>query len=237
MHEVVTGIIISETPYGETSKIINVFTKEYGLIGIMARGAKSMKSPFRSSSMLFNYGVFNIKYNENKLSTLVSIDVSNYFKNIRSDLTLMGYIVYITDLTKQILKSSSSNEIYDIYLNILLKLEEGLDPLILSNILEVKLLDYLGVGINLNECAICGSKTDIITIDTSYGGLICKKCFTNNKILDMKILKLLRMYYLVDIKSITNIKIDDKYKKSIDMLLKNYYENYTGVYLKNKTLI
>ena len=42
----VEGFIVSETPYGETSKIINVYTKEKGLIGIMCKGAKSLKSPF-----------------------------------------------------------------------------------------------------------------------------------------------------------------------------------------------
>ncbi len=237
MIEEVEGIILSETLYGETSKIINVFTRKYGVIGIMAKGAKSMKSPFRASTLTFNHGVFHIKYKENKLSTLVSVDVINYYKNIRSDLTSMGYLVYIADLTKQVLKETYNNKIYDLFISILLKLEEGLEPLILSNILEIKLLDYLGVGINLNECAMCGTKGDIITVDPSYGGLICKKCFTNNQIVDLKVLKLLRMYYLVDVNSITNIKIDKHIKDEIDRLLKSYYETYTGIYLKNKTFL
>ena len=78
----VEGFILNETPYGETSKIINVLTKEYGVIGIMCKGAKSMKSPLRASSQSFTYGVFNIYYKENKLSTLTSVDVKNSFKNI-----------------------------------------------------------------------------------------------------------------------------------------------------------
>ena len=32
----VEGFILTETPYGESSKIINVLTKEYGIIGIIA---------------------------------------------------------------------------------------------------------------------------------------------------------------------------------------------------------
>ncbi len=34
MVEEVEGIVISEKAYGETSKIINVFTKEYGILGM-----------------------------------------------------------------------------------------------------------------------------------------------------------------------------------------------------------
>ena len=73
----VEGFIFKETPYGETSKIINVFTKEYGLIGIMCKGAKSLKSKNRALTLLFTYGKFNIYYKENKLSTLASADSLN----------------------------------------------------------------------------------------------------------------------------------------------------------------
>ena len=56
----VEGFILTETPYGETSKIINVFTKDYGIIGIMCKGAKSLKSKNRVSTMRLNYAKFNI---------------------------------------------------------------------------------------------------------------------------------------------------------------------------------
>ena len=34
------GIILTETNYGESSKILNVFTKKYGVIGVMSKGCK-----------------------------------------------------------------------------------------------------------------------------------------------------------------------------------------------------
>ena len=40
MVEEVEGIILRETPYGETSKIIQVLTKDRGMIGIMAKEQK-----------------------------------------------------------------------------------------------------------------------------------------------------------------------------------------------------
>ena len=56
----VEGFILSETPYGETSKIINVFTSDYGVIGIMCKGAKSLKSKNRVSTMRLTFAKFNI---------------------------------------------------------------------------------------------------------------------------------------------------------------------------------
>ena len=80
----VEGVILSITPYGETSKIINVFTKEYGLIGIMCKGAMGMKSRLRSVTDKLTYGIFNIYYKKDKLSTLVSVDVINSFKKLKT---------------------------------------------------------------------------------------------------------------------------------------------------------
>ena len=45
----VEGIVLSITEYGETSRIINVMTKD-GIIGMMAKGARTLKSPLRSTT-------------------------------------------------------------------------------------------------------------------------------------------------------------------------------------------
>ena len=231
----IEGIIIREIPYGETSKIIHVYTKE-GIITIMCKGAKSMKSPFRATTLKFTYGKFNIYYKENKLSTLHSVDIINPLSKIKNDITLLSYVNYITELTTQVLKQTTNN-LYEDYISAILKIEEGLDPLILANILEIKYLDDLGVGLNLDSCVSCGSKASIITIDGDRGGYICSNCYQNELIVDQKALGLLRMYYYVDIKSISKLKISDKVKNEINYFLNAYYDRYTGLYLKSKDFL
>lgn len=233
----VEGFIISEISYKESSKILNVFTKEYGIIGVMASGAKKIKSPLRSFAQKFTYGVFHLKYKEDKLSTLISVDVINSFKYIRSDLLAISYLSYIVDLTHQTYKESGSSLIYDLFINAILKLEEKLDPVVLSNILEIKYLKFLGVEFNLFTCSRCLNKNEIVTIDSNSLELICKNCLKNEFIVSEKIIKLLRMYDGVEIKSISNIIIDEEYKNFINRFLKNYYDNYTGLYLYSKNYL
>ena len=60
MTESVEGIVVSETNYSETSKIINVITKE-GTIGLLSKGARTIKSPLRSVSTKFTYASWWIK--------------------------------------------------------------------------------------------------------------------------------------------------------------------------------
>ena len=231
----IEGIIVREIPYGETSKIIHVYTNE-GLISIMCKGAKSLKSSFRATTLKFTYAKFNIYYKENKLSTLVSVDIIDSLSKIKNDIILLSYLNYITELTTQIIKQTNSN-IYSLFVNAILKINSGLDPLIICNILEIKYLDYLGVGLNLESCVGCGSKTNILTIDGDKGGYICQKCYQNELIVSPKTIELLRMYYYVDISSINKINIKPEVKEEINLFLKRYYDRYTGLYLKSKDFL
>lgn len=232
----VEGIIISETNFGETSKIINILTKD-GIIGVMAKGAKGVKSPLRSFTLSFTYGEFNIYYHEDKLSTLKSADTINDLSNIKKDITLISYMTYLCDLASQVIKQNVNEDIYNILISALIKINEGLNPMVITNIYELKLLDYLGVGINFNECAKCGSTFDIVTIDPDIGGYICKNCYTNEIIYDDKTLKMLRMYYLVDLNSISDLKISEKVINNINYFINTYYDRYTGLYLKSKKFL
>ena len=231
------GIIISETPYGDNSKIINVLTKEKGIIGIMCSNVKSIKNPLRTKTMKFTYGYFHINYNENKLSKLVDIDIINNLTNIKEDIELISYMSYITDLTYQVVKQNNDLNIFNIFINTVLKINEKKNPRILTNIIELKYLDYLGVGLNLDSCVKCGTKKNIVTLDPDEGGYICQNCYTNEKILDSKSIKLIRIYYLIDINSISDINIKDNIANEINYFLDKYYERYTGLYLKSKDFL
>ncbi len=233
----VEGIILSVTPFGETSKIINVFTKDYGIIGIMCKGAMGIKSKLRSVTQNLTYGNFNIYYKKDKLSTLVSVDIINPLKKIKEDILLISYASYLSDLVNQILKQSNDEEIYNDYINSLLKLEEGLNPIVITNILEVKLLDYLGVGLNLTCCILCGNKKEIVTLSSEKGGLICKNCYTNERIVPISLVKVLNMYYLVDIKSVSKLSLKEDVINEINRFLTSYYDDYTGLYLKSKDFL
>lgn len=52
-----------------------------------------------------------------------------------------------------------------------------------------------------------------------------------------KTLKMLGMYYLVDINTITDLKISDKVIKNINYFVNTYYDRYTGLYLKSKKFL
>lgn len=233
----VEGIVVSETPYSESSKIINVITKEYGIIGILAKGANKLKSKLRSGSSKLSYANFHIYYKDKGLSTLIEVNTINNLKNIKTNINKISFAYYILDLVKQVVKHEYSKEIYNILISSILKIEEGYDAQIITNILELKMLEYLGVKPIIDECASCGSKTNIITISGDRGGYLCKNCRKNEYIVSDKTIKLIRMFYYVDVSKISKLEINKQSKSEIDMFINEYYDRYTGLYLKSKNFI
>src|SRR5574344_1403347 len=127
----VEGIVVSNTSYKESSKIINIFTSEYGIIGCISKGCKNLKSKLRLPSEKFAYGTFHLYYKEDGLSTLIDGDIKNYFVNIKSDIYKVSYLTYIVELSTGVFKESNDEEVYSLLINSIKKLEEGLDPKII----------------------------------------------------------------------------------------------------------
>lgn len=235
--EKVTGIVLSDTNYSESSKILNVLTKEHGKIGIISKGCRNLKSSLRSVSSKLTYGYFNIYYKKEGLSVLISVDIINDFSNIKQDLFKIGYATFLSDLTNQVLKETSSNQIFDLFINGLIKINDDFDPMIIANIIELKYLNYLGVMPILDCCSVCGSNKKIVTVSSFSGGYLCVNCYKNEYIVDEKTVKLLRMFNYVDISKIKELNILPKNKNEINRFLENYYDRYTGIYLKSKDFL
>ena len=235
--EKVIGIVLSDTNYSESSKILNVLTKEHGKIGIISKGCRNLKSSLRSVSSKLTYGYFNIYYKQEGLSVLISVDIINDFSNIKQDLFKIGYATFLSDLTNQVLKETSSNEIFDLFINGLIKINDDFDPMIITNIIELKYLNYLRVMPILDCCSVCGSNKKIVTVSSFSGGYLCVNCYKNEYIVDEKTVKLLRMFSYVDISKIKELNILPKNKNEINKFLENYYDRYTGIYLKSKDFL
>ena len=233
----VEGIVVSAVDYKESSKILNIYTKELGIIGVMARGSKKVKSTLSGVSDKLTYGVFYLEYKEGKLSNLLDVDIINNFKNIKKDILLMGYSLYLTDLVVQVVKNDNDKQIYADYIAALIKINDLYDPMVISNILELKMLNYLGIKPILDKCCKFGSSNDIITVSSYAGGYICKNCYTNEFIVDIKTIKLLRMFYYIDISKISKIDVSDNIKKEINDFIDEYYDRYAGLYLKSKEFL
>lgn len=229
------GIVLSETPYSETSKILNLLTEDFGLIGVISKGCRNVKNKLRGVSNKMNYCEYTINYKEKGLSTLIEGSTINSFKNIYTDMKKAIYAFYLMDIVSQVLKESNNKSIFNLLIPALTKINDGLSPELISNIVEIKLLDYLGVTLNLNSCVLCGEENNLLTVDLVNGGVICKNCYQDGYIMNNRALHLMQLLQKVDLRKIETLEItDDEIFKEIDKFIQEYYSSYTGIYLKKK---
>lgn len=233
----IEGIVVSEIDYKESSKIINVLTNEFGIIGLIARGTKQVKSKLSGVTSKLTYGYFHVNYKENGLSNLIEVDVIDKFKNIRKDINLMSYSLYLLELAEKVYKHDNDSEIYNMLIASLKKIDEGYDYKVIANIFELKMLDYLGIRPVIDECVNCGNKMDIVTISSYRGGYLCKNCCQGEVITNIKTIKLLRMFYYVDISKITKLEVSDNVKEELSRFIYDYYDRYSGLYLKSREFL
>lgn len=233
----IEGIVVSEIDYKESSKIINVLTPDYGIIGFIARGTKQVKNKLSGVTSKLTYGFFHVNYKEKGLSTLIEVDVINNFKNIRRDIGMMSYALYLLELADRVYKHDNDSQIYNLLIASLKKIDESFNYKVIANIFELKMLDFLGIRPVIDECVNCGSKDDIVTISSYRGGYLCKNCCQNEVITSIKTVQLLRMFYYVDISKITKLDVSNEVSQELSKFIYDYYDRYSGIYLKSREFL
>jgi DNA repair protein RecO (recombination protein O) len=93
------GLVISRREFSETSCYIDVFTKEYSVIEVLARGVKKINSPLAQPTGLFIYSTFCLK-KKNLRYTLNSAVCKYSFHRLSGDLKRFALAAYFVQLIK-----------------------------------------------------------------------------------------------------------------------------------------
>ena len=237
MQKKIEGIVVSTVDYKESSKIVNILTPDEGIIGVVAKGCRSIKNHLRTTTTVLSYGVFYLNSSNRGLATIKEVDIIDYFKEIRKDFLKLNYSLYLLELASQVCRNESVSGVYGILISGLKKINEGYDTGIITNIIEMKLLSNLGIKPNLDCCVSCGGKNNIITISSYRGGYLCSNCCGEEFKYNIKTIKLLKMFCLVDLNNISKIDVSEEVKNELNLFIDDYYDRYSGLYLKSKKVI
>ncbi len=234
------GIVLRTTDYGETNKIVTLYTREWGKIGVMARGAKKPKSRLSAITQPFTYGFFLLQ-NGRGLGNMQQGEIITPLRAIKEDIFLTAYASYVVELTDKSTDEKKTNPfIFELLYQTLTYLNEGYDPEILKNIYEMKMLPVLGLYPILNQCAICGDKEGQFSFSIREGGIICHRCLTKDPYhlkISSATIKLLRIFYFFDLNRLGNISVKAETKAELKKVIDTYYNEYSGLYLKTKKFI
>ncbi|WP_026572419.1 DNA repair protein RecO [Bacillus sp. UNC438CL73TsuS30] len=234
------GIIIRTTDYSETNKIVTIYTREWGKVGVMARGAKKPNSRLSSITQLFTHGYFLIQKGTG-LGSLQQGELVTSLRSIGEDIFLTAYASYIVELTDKCTEDRKPNPYhFELLFQTLNYLNEGYDPDVLMNIYEMKMLNGLGLYPTLNQCSVCGSTDGHFSFSIREGGLICHRCLEKDPYqlkISQATVKLLRLFYYFDLSRLGNISVKPETKAELKKVISTYYDEYSGLHLKTKKFL
>jgi DNA repair protein RecO (recombination protein O) len=178
------AIVIRSLHYGESDKIVTFFTKNFGKVKGIAKGARRSRKRFQNALELFSH--LRLIFFEREGMGLVRVegcDILNTFPNIRENLKRIFYGNYFLELVNEMAGEREANEeAFDLLLSFL-SILEIMDPEEEQlRMFEIRMLSLFGYRPNMRKCDLCKRGWEELKEDTvvffslEKGSLVCEKC-------------------------------------------------------------
>ncbi len=180
------AIVTRATHYGESDKIVTFFTRDFGKIRGIAKGARRSKKRFQNALGLFSH--IRLIFFDREGVGLVraeSSDILHTFPNIRENLTKIYHGNYFLELVNEMAGEREANrEAFNLLLSFLLGLEEGEAQEERLRMFEIRMLSLFGYRPNLKRCDLCKKdwedlrNTRTLFFSPEKGAMVCERCST-----------------------------------------------------------
>lgn len=232
---ILTGIILNTMPVGEYDKRITILTRERGKITAFARGARRPKSSLQAATNLFCFGSFEA-YEGRSSYTVVKAEISNYFRELATDLDKTYYGCYFLELADYFCQENSDcvNQLKLVYQTLRALNVPSLSPKLVRVIYELKTLVYFGVYPNVFACTACGSRENLWCFDEKSNGVMCRDCQPGSAKYPLDDAALYTMQYIVTapVEKLYTFTVTEEVFDQVRKLIQYYINQYVEKELK-----
>lgn len=174
----IRGVIIKQSDYGEGNRILNIFTKEQGIIRAVLYGAKSPKNRNGAPAQFLTYADFMLSNSGRDMFTVRSCEPIECFFAIQEDIEKLALCSYFADLSYTLINLNSADEnMLNLLLNCFYALAyKDIDKEKIKAVFELRAAAYAGYMPNLYRCTRCLSNDNITAFSPKNGGIVCSDC-------------------------------------------------------------
>ena len=176
------AVVVGSKNFGEADRIVQLFTREQGLVEAIAYGARRPKSGFSASLQMFSH--VEVALSEGKrIDTVKSAVLKEHFKRVNEDIEVMAYGAFVAEFLREFLpRGENSAAAFDIVLSVLDSFERR-NPRVTALIAVLQLLEFTGIELHYERCVHCGKKIEgdaFFSVDE--GGALCQEHQEENAI-------------------------------------------------------
>jgi DNA repair protein RecO (recombination protein O) len=186
------AVVLKSMKYRDSSKIVTFYSRRFGKIKGIAKGARQMKSKFGAAlEPLSTVSLILYKKDQRELQLISQCDVLNTYKNIHSDLDRLAVGLAIIELLNQLTHDEEGNDaLYTLLVQSLDELERAQKHFMNFFLaFELRCASVMGFMPSLDACKVCGRKLDDLVSEDSAvfqsgkGAVLCSRCWESNTVL------------------------------------------------------
>lgn len=172
----IEGVVLNTTNFGDSGRVVTLYTKEFGKLETNAYGCRRAKNPLSGATQMFNHISAEISQGS-KVETIREAEVLNFYGNLTADIERLAYAAFFFEIVnKMTLPKFPEPDIFDLLIKSLPALNSR-NPKIAALIGACQFMQLSGVQLNFTNCVHCGKILEgDATISLRDGGAVCLDC-------------------------------------------------------------
>jgi len=179
------AVVLKSMRYRDTSKIVTFYTRAYGKVAGIAKGARESRSKFGASlEPMTEVSLVLYKKDQKDLQLISQCDIIKPFKYVHSDMEKMSGAMAVVELLNQLTHSEEENPLlYKLLVETLEAVEQA--PRNIQNIVygfELRFASLFGFTPVFDRCSHCGTvlggsgSRPVVLFRIDRGGVWCESC-------------------------------------------------------------
>jgi len=221
------AIIIKKIKLGEADRILTLYTPYLGKIKAVAKGVRRPRSKLAGHLELLTHSLVSLARGRN-LDTITGSQTINSFLPLKSDLQLISYALYATELVDQFTAEHIENyPLFQLLLETLHQLCQAGNNELALRYFELHLLNQVGYRPQLQQCVSCRQPLEPTTNSfcPGAGGMLCPSCCQSQPLtrpISVNALKVLRLLQSSGYDTVVKLKMDSELSHQLEMVMRDY---------------
>lgn len=223
------AIVLRSRDWSKSSKIVTFYTRLFGKVRGVAKGARRAKNKFGGSLEPFSALTLIFYEKEGRgLQIISECTLNESFQEIRENLSRMAYASYLAELVDRGVKGKEETEgLFQLLFTSFRLLKEGTELTLVARAFELHLLRILGYRPHLADCVSCRHKVggEGLKFNPNLGGILCCQCGNSHKgaiPISPGVLSLMRQLGRMELTKLRCLKVSDNLQKDLEILLRDY---------------
>jgi DNA repair protein RecO (recombination protein O) len=234
--EKASALVLRTVDFSETSLVVSLFTREFGKIGALAKGARRLKNPFESAlDVLTHCRIVFLHKSSDVLDLVTEARLVRRFRPNGRNLAGLYAGYYVAELLGDLTDENDPHpELFDLADETLAALAAGEVVHRRLARFELGALRFLGHTPALDLCAECGTKIELtgrIAFGGIHGGVLCRDCRSGKRnVVSVSAGVLRTMAQLADLEAQTwrRMEIDARMLGELRGVLNHYVAHLLG---------